>query len=151
MASDFRVVETHSGRIARLYKDMNKVGRGGLRRELRTALARESKPARMRVRDNERKYLPSGMVRTYAKVPVQSFSVSGSGVTLRWRQRRGNSNLKALDSGRLRHPLFGDRNHWYTQGIVPGLWTDSVKEEGPAVADKTATVLKRYVERTLRG
>ena len=37
-------------------------------------------------------------------------------------------DLQRLDDGRLRHPLFGDRGHWYSQPVKPGWWSDSLRK-----------------------
>ena len=48
-------------------------------------------------------------------------------VTLQATPRKGRSvNLKALDRGELRHPLFGNRKHWYVQRVSPGWFSRPV-------------------------
>ena len=37
-------------------------------------------------------------------------------------------DLRSLDEGRLRHPLFGDREHWYQQNLKPGWFTGSLND-----------------------
>ena len=42
--------------------------------------------------------------------------------------------LRYLDEGRLTHPLFGDREHWYTQEAKhPGWFTDPCEAATPGV------------------
>jgi hypothetical protein len=54
-------------------------------------------------------------------------------------QTRGKGRkLRRLDAGLLTHPLFGDREHWYTQegpghGMVPGWFTGPAEAAGPRV------------------
>lgn len=36
-------------------------------------------------------------------------------------------DLWSLDRGRLRHPLFGNRRHWYQQSVKPGWWSQSLQ------------------------
>lgn len=38
-------------------------------------------------------------------------------------------DLASLDKGRLRHPLYGNRGHWYVQAVKPGFWTDAMEGE----------------------
>lgn len=59
-----------------------------------------------------------------------SFSPRTGGVTLRMRSQ---DNLRSIDAGRVRHPLFGDRKHWYEEAVTPGFFS------GP-VADATREV-----------
>ena len=35
-------------------------------------------------------------------------------------------DLYSLDRGELRHPLFGDREHWYDQQVPAGWWSKSL-------------------------
>ncbi len=35
-------------------------------------------------------------------------------------------DLRSLDRGRLRHPLFGNREHWYNESVPRGWWTLSL-------------------------
>lgn len=39
---------------------------------------------------------------------------------------RGRIDVASLDRGRLRHPLYGNREHWYDQRVQPKWWTDAV-------------------------
>ena len=44
--------------------------------------------------------------------------------------------LRNLDAGRLTHPLFGDREHWFTQeepSVQPGWFTGPAEAAGPRV------------------
>jgi hypothetical protein len=46
--------------------------------------------------------------------------------------------LRYLDEGRLTHPLFGDRERWYTQrepSVQPGWFTGPAEAAGPRVRD----------------
>ena len=39
----------------------------------------------------------------------------------------GQMDVASLNRGRLRHPLFGNRKHWYDQAVKPGFWDDAMK------------------------
>lgn len=41
-------------------------------------------------------------------------------------------DLNRMNDGRLRHPLFGRRGHWYPQAVTPGWWDKAMAkgEEG---------------------
>ena len=41
-------------------------------------------------------------------------------------------DLNSLDGGRLRHPLFGNRAHWYSQAVKPGWFTDPMRRNNDA-------------------
>jgi len=57
-------------------------------------------------------------------------------------------DLPALDRGKLRHPLFGDREHWYEQKVRKGWWTKSLTK---AANTRVRKELVGAVERTLRS
>ena len=37
-------------------------------------------------------------------------------------------DLRSLNRGRLRHPLFGDREHWFNQSVHPGWWDEPIED-----------------------
>lgn len=39
---------------------------------------------------------------------------------------RAGIDVASLNRGRLRHPLHGDRRHWYDQKVAPRWWSDAV-------------------------
>jgi hypothetical protein len=64
---------------------------------------------------------------------------------------RGASDIARIDAGRVRHPLFGDRAHWYAEAVTAGFGTrvldgpvaDEFRQEiGAAVDDAIAEVLR---------
>jgi hypothetical protein len=55
-------------------------------------------------------------------------------------------NLSALDRGRLRHPLYGNKNFWYTQR-VPEEWFTRPMEES---ADKFNSELSKAAETVIK-
>lgn len=61
---------------------------------------------------------------------------------------KGRSDLKRLDSaGRLRHPLHGNRGHWYLQQVTPGWFSEPVAASTDtfveAVADAVETAARK--------
>lgn len=147
----FQVIETSSTKIAQVHARLDRVGRRELARELRRELVKQSKPARQRVKRYEQDALPSGMDRSYSKVPSQLVSVSKAGVKVLWKHQRGKSDLKALNRGRLRHPLFGNRKHWYEQQIPSGMWDKAIDKVAPTVIGDTADALEAFVEKEVMG
>jgi hypothetical protein len=45
------------------------------------------------------------------------------------------SDLTRIDAGRTRHPLWGNRKHWYGQDVTSGYWSDVIA--GPVVDEFT--------------
>lgn len=62
--------------------------------------------------------------------------VSDPGVAVTGQAVAKARKLRYLDAGRLTHPLFGDREHWYTQeepSVQPGWFTGPAEAAGPRV------------------
>ena len=57
-------------------------------------------------------------------------------------------DLRALDQGRLRHPLFGNRQFWYQQRVTKGWWTKHLEK---AATKAVRTDVVQAVERVLDG
>lgn len=56
--------------------------------------------------------------------------LTGPSVRVRIKASKAGTNLEFIDRGRLRKPLFGDREHWYDQPIDSGWWTDTLRGKG---------------------
>lgn len=60
---------------------------------------------------------------------------------------RARIDVASLNRGRLRHPLYGDREHWYDQPVQPKWWTDAVI----VARAKTEPALRRAIEELIGG
>lgn len=54
-------------------------------------------------------------------------------------------NLQAINRGGLRHPLYGNRDHWYTTRVKPGFFDRPVRAAVPAVAEACLAALREAV------
>lgn len=111
-------------------------GSKDLRRDLYRGINAATKPIRTRMLAGLPAYLPSSgglaaAVRTDTKITTKR-RASGRSAGVRI-QARSNRDIRALNRGRLRHPLFGNRRFWYTQRVRPG-WFDGPAEAGAPVA-----------------
>lgn len=58
-------------------------------------------------------------------------------------------DIGLIDSGTVRHPLFGDRRYWYTEKIHPGWWSIPVSNTEPNVeasAEQAVETVARRIE-----
>jgi hypothetical protein len=55
-------------------------------------------------------------------------------------------DLNALDSGTFRHPLFGNKKHWYPQSVPPGWWSNPMTAGVPAVQAKITESINSVTE-----
>lgn len=72
-----------------------------------------------------------------AKITGRRISVEGGNLTKR--------RAATLNSGRLRHPLFGNRDFWYQQNTAPGWFDRPTNRSGSVVRRKLAAELHDYL------
>lgn len=79
------------------------------------------------------KRLPSGYAPVMAGDVRVSTSLRNGGMSLRvWAPGKGDQrDVRAIDEGRLRHPVFGHRTRWVAQRVRPGF----VEEPRVALAE----------------
>lgn len=140
--------------LARLAKACRAAGTPGkgLRRELLRGIREATKPAPRAVKASAMARLPrrGGLAARVARGSVKtSVKTSGKhvGVTVR---ATSEMDIKRMDKGRLRAPLFGNRDHWHEQRVPPGWFTEPMQRTAPAVRAGIQAALertKREVER----
>lgn len=88
-----------------------------------------------------------------ARFSTRSFRPRGGtvGVRVTATSRKGKGvDLDALDRGRLRHPLFGNRRHWYQQAVNPRWFTRPMEANAGNVQRELEQAV-REIERDITG
>jgi len=135
-------------KFAKLAKALRETGDKDLRRELYAGINRAVKPLTVGLRASTSRFLPA----RYAAVLSKSLRV-------KTRRRAGGRNpaiylvgsaktedgkdrdLSSLNRGRLRHPLYGDRRHWFNQQVSPNWWDDPLLEGADEVREELVKTL----------
>jgi hypothetical protein len=76
------------------------------------------------------------------------------GVSVTGQARVKARKLRNLDEGRLTHPLFGDREHWYTQeepSVHPGWFSGPAEAAGPRVRAGIEQALADVADKAVKG
>lgn len=134
-------------KFGKLAKALRQTGDKDLRKELYAGINRSVKPLTAAVKAGTQNYFP----RRYALELAKSLRVRarrrggrdpsirlvGQAKTPRGKER----NLAALNRGRLRHPLYGDRGHWYDQAVPPNFWDEPLLEDVEQVREDLVNVL----------
>ena len=112
--------------FARLGKRLREVGNRELRKELLAGLNRAAKPAKEAVKPNIREKLPhkggaGEFVASTLKVTQSNRSAGKNPRVTIW--SKSNHNISAIDKGRLRHPIFGNKKVWSTTPVEPNTFT----------------------------
>jgi len=136
---------------------LRRAGEGDLERELTAAMRRGVQPVPGRIRDGLRPHLPDRYAADLADVDIKVIARAGSATTDAvvsvYAKATGKARkLRNLDEGRLTHPLFGDREHWFTQvgatqGVQPGWFTGPAEEAAPRVRAELEKALADVADR----
>ncbi|WP_374457711.1 hypothetical protein [Nocardioides sp.] len=117
-----------------------------LRRELNAGLNRVTKGVREDMKASIGPSLPSrgGLAAlVMARVSLTTQAASGRSAGVRIRARHRDYDLRRMNEGRLRHPVFGNRGAWVqqTEGVDPGFLDESFEKSKPEVARGIQRVL----------
>lgn len=77
-----------------------------------------------------------------------------AGFTLRMGRKsgKGKADLNALDrSGRVRHPLYGNRAHWYSQQVASEFFSKPWEQYGSTIIDATDAAVDRAFDKIRNG
>ncbi len=136
------------------------VGQDGLRRELYQAISDAAAPVAAEIRGvtHLRDYMPDRYADVLASdlqvTTHKNTSISNPGVTLFARAPtfgRGGRKIAQRESGVITHPLFGNKNRWFTQtgGMKPGFFSSPAERSAPAVRDKILEAMRRAEDQAL--
>lgn len=142
-----------SRELGTLARRLKEAGDGKLRSELLRSIRAAAKPAIPDIEASALANLPrrGGLA---ARVAAQAFAVrtsltgTGGRVSL---VGRGMKELRDIDSGRLRHPLFGNRDVWIQQDVKPGFFTDPIEAKAPDIRTGIERAINRVAGEIGRG
>jgi hypothetical protein len=123
----------------------------GLRKELLQRIRIAAKPLVEDVRNSAMDTLPNAgglnrRVRTGIGIRTRA---AGNSVGVRV-VAKNRYAIKGMDQGRLRHPVFGNRDNWVKQSVPPGWFTRPV-EAGADEARKGALDAIDHIARKVEG
>lgn len=130
-----------------LAADCRGAARRDLAREVKGALGSSVKPATAAIKQAAMRTMPErgGYRRVLVpalKVQPQARSAFGLRLVISARGRSELRDVKALDRGQLRHPVFGKRrNPWVVTSIRPGFATDTFEKQADAIVARLGEAL----------
>ena len=133
------------GVLSRRLKAMGDDGKG-LRKELYAGLNRAAKPAREAVKASIQSELPhrGGLADLIAGDTKVTFNKRGLGPNPSIRiTSKSPHEIRKLNQGILRHPLFGNRKVWQSQKIPAGAFTDPIEKLAPQMRQDMEQVIRR--------
>lgn len=142
--------------LARLGRALKQTDRRDLRKELLRGVRRAAKPMVPAARAAAAEHLPhrGGLA---AQVAGAKWNVrtrlqgrgAGIRVTGAWTSEGQQHDLSKMDSGHLRHPVYGHRDRWVGQSIRPRWFSDAMNDQAPNIRSELVDVIED-VSRKLR-
>lgn len=143
--------------LAQVAAQISREGRRDLSRQLSTALNTVTVPVRDRIKQEAAATLPKRG--WYALTFTKSLRfrnnrrASGNVATLSmitYADGKGERrDIVAVEGGRVRHPLFGNREAWYVTTIQPGFHRRAVARMSDDVVDALAVVVRDFTARLI--
>lgn len=144
--------------VAKLARDLKKAGDTDLRREMREAGKRIGKRAEEAVRESAGDLPSTGGLNSWVQARIKIkplIRLQGRDVGIRvktsHRGKTGASDIRAMNNGRLRAPLFGDTDHWYLHRIPPGFVTRPLEAMSDDARDEFLTAIDEIARRFAAG
>lgn len=130
-----------------------RVAAGGMPDDIRDGVQWAVKPLDRSVRKQIGRVMPGGYAHVLGAAWRTQVSATKTGVTVTGyaRGRAEERDVVALDRGRLRHPLFGDREWWYGQTVRPGFWSGPVEDTAGKVEQRVSKVLDNIARKIAEG
>lgn len=144
--------------FARLARRLKAAGEVELRRELYSAISDAARPLAEEIRAfaHLAPYMPDRYAAVLAadiRVTTSRITSGNPGIRLVARGRAHRRKVVRLNEGFLTHPLFGDRDRWFTQtdGMKPGFFTDPCEHSGPHVRDEILAAMHDVASKVTGG
>jgi hypothetical protein len=140
--------------LADVGRRLKESGDKGLRKELLRGINRSLKPVKAKVKEAALRDLPreGGLNEFVASSKIGSRTrMAGRNPAVFLTGRKAGHDLRSTDRGRLRHPVFGNREVWVNQQIKPGWWSETLAGEIPAIRHEVVRALDDVARRLADG
>lgn len=137
-----------SRQLATIGRRLKDAGEGKLRRQLLAAIRGSAEGVIPDIQASARRTLPKsgGLAERVASQVYgvrTSLASSGGRVSL---VGRGMKELRDIDRGRLRHPVFGNRGVWRAQSVTPGFASQAAVHRVPKIRLAIAVAMRHAAE-----
>lgn len=143
------IIVTGATDLERLARRLKELGDNDLRKEMLRGIRNGTKPLIAAAKDSARDSLPreGGLNEVIARSKFGTRTrTSGRTPGVRVVGTSGH-NIQAMDEGRLRHPVYGNRDVWVTQQITPGWFTKPMEDGADDVRRELVNVLDGIARR----
>jgi hypothetical protein len=124
-------------------RKLRAAGDRDLRREMLRGMRAAVKPSGQEAKANAMQRLPhrGGLAQLVASSRI-STRIKLTGNPRVQVVARNESAIRNADAGKIRHPVWGS-DHWVTQRVTPGWWSDAMRKNDRRTAREMSAVLDR--------
>ena len=142
MATPLELKIDKANDLQKLARDLKAAGNVELRKELLRGIQQATKPIKQSIKPAALRELPKrgGLNQVIAGSKVGVRTRTGKNPAVVVVTKHVKHDVRALDRGILRHPVFG-RDEWVTQRIPPDWWTNEMRRQEPQAARDVIAVL----------
>ena len=145
------VYVTGADKLVSLGRRLRAAGDKELKKELRTALRDATKPMKAAIKKNALDNMPHrGGLNEYLSKSRITTQVRQSGRNPGIRISNKQHDTRLDTQGRLRHPVYGNRDAWVEQKVKPGWFTEPAEREARQARVEILLAIKR-VEKSLEA
>ena len=131
-----------------LQRKLKEIDRADWRRELNKGLREAAKDLPKEAQRAALSNLPaSGRLNVRVAARPVKMSVASGGVRIRYTR----TDPRMYEQGRLRHPVYGNREVWVTQKIKAGWFSERMLREAPEIRKEMIAVMNRIAEKIARA
>lgn len=148
-------VEGGARDLERVARRLKETGRKDLRKDLLAGIRKEGKDTVKDIKASAAAELPhrGGLAELVSR---SSYGIrtrmSGNSIGVRVQgTSRSVKSLRALNAGRLRHPVYGNRNVWVEQQVEPGWFDKPIERDADNIRRGVDRVLDDIARRIERG
>lgn len=136
----------------RLSKALKAAGRTEIRKELNKRLQVAAKPLIAKTRSSARQKLPAhgGLAERVARAPQRVQVRTGGDPGVRIVVGKDKSGARGANEGKVRHPVFGNREVFVDQTVEPGWFDEPLEAAAPEVRPHLEQALETIAERVVR-
>lgn len=150
-----------------LAADCRDAARTDLERELRAGLRRSVQPTQQAIRSAAERTMPAAggyraVLTPALRVTPKALSVLGIQLTVAARGQGEDRDVKRLDGGELRHPVFGRSrrgrrrgeriaNPWSVTSIPPGFATKTFERQADAIVGRLGEAMQVVADKIAGG
>jgi len=146
-------VDVRSRQMQMLAKRLREAGNGKeLRKELLRGIWNSNRTTIAKIRPHAKATLPArgGLADLVANSRIATRSrLSGANASVQI-QGTGRMRLSDLNSGRLRHPVFGNRSNWVEQQVPEGWFDDPIRSDLPQIRSSIQRVMDDVARKITR-